>query len=87
MLGGEFIAADGCKLRSNASKEWSGKFADLEKKMGSRGKEIQSNITDNESARIMGAHGIIQGYNGLAMSDSKNQVIIHAEACGGVNES
>lgn len=137
LIGGEFLAADGCKLRSNASKEWSGKFSDLEKKeskiretieylikkhknndftiskidlknkirklnhkadkikefleanekkMGSRGREIQSNITDNESARIMGPHGIIQGYNGLAMSDSKNQVIIHAEACAGVNE-
>jgi transposase len=53
---------------------------------GSRGKEVQSNITDNESAKIQGPHGVIQGYNGIAVADSKNQVIIAAEAYGGVYE-
>jgi stalled ribosome alternative rescue factor ArfA len=54
--------------------------------MGSRGKEVQSNITDNESAKIQGPHGVIQGYNGIAVADSKNQVIIAAEVFGSVYE-
>jgi stalled ribosome alternative rescue factor ArfA len=53
---------------------------------GSRGKEVQSNITDNESAKIQGPHGVIQGYNGIAVADSKNQVIVAAEVYGGVYE-
>lgn len=32
LIGGEMFAIDGCKIPSNASKEWSGKRADLEKK-------------------------------------------------------
>jgi transposase len=32
LLGGTFFALDGCKLSSNASKEWSGKVGDLERK-------------------------------------------------------
>jgi transposase len=53
-----------------------------EAKIGPRGKEITSNITDNESAEMYTAHGIIQGYNGQALVDSKHQVIIHGEAFG-----
>ena len=32
LLGGTFFAIDGCKMASNASKQWSGKIRDLEKK-------------------------------------------------------
>ena len=32
LLGGSFFAIDGCKLSSNASKEWSGKISDLQKR-------------------------------------------------------
>src|SRR5210317_2655097 len=32
LLGGSFFAIDGCKISSNASKEWSGKIEDLKKK-------------------------------------------------------
>ena len=32
LIGGEMFAIDGCKLPSNASKEWSGTLSDLEKK-------------------------------------------------------
>jgi transposase len=53
-----------------------------EAKIGPRGKEITSNITDNESAEMYTAHGIIQGYNGQALVNSKRQVIIHGEAFG-----
>jgi transposase len=51
-------------------------------KQGARGKEVQSNITDNESAKIKTSHGMIQGYNGIALADEKNQVIIASEAFG-----
>ena len=117
LLGGTFFALDGCKLPSNASKEWSGKISDLVRKkeklekkveellkqqvdvdkqedkeekdvfsgwnrpkqverlrrkaerireflkghrerIGRTGKEIKSNVTDNESANMMTSHGI-----------------------------
>ncbi|NIP61803.1 MAG: IS1182 family transposase [Candidatus Dadabacteria bacterium] len=137
LIGKTMFAVDGCKLPSNASKEWSGTFKDLKKKqkkletlaellieknkendkkipshnsnddldrhlsninkkadkistflkdsepkIGPRGKEVQSNITDNESAKIKSSNGVIQGYNGIAVADDKNQVIIAAEAFG-----
>ncbi len=143
LLGGTEFALDGCKMSSNASKEWSGTFNDLAKKkdklektvdmlmkkhrikdieeeekksnkkddisrrlkklkakaekiehfleenkpkVKSRSGEAQSNITDNESAKIKSSHGVIQGYNGLALVDSKHQVIVHAEAFGSGHE-
>lgn len=138
LIGGEFLAVDGCKFASNSAKEWSGTFSDLEKKetkirktvefllekhkgsdrlgidcvarrqtiekleskadrirnflenneprLGPRGREIQSNVTDNQSARLKSAHGWVQGYNGVAMVDSKSQVILGAEVFGGNNE-
>jgi hypothetical protein len=147
------FAIDGCKLPSNASKEWSGKISDLNKKkvdleklltkvlfqhkefdnkdrikkiqkpfiktlgedkarherhvrriekklkkikqflstaepkLGFSGQEVQTNITDEESGRIKGPHGYIQGYNGIAIADSGSQVIIAAEAIGSGSES
>jgi transposase len=53
-----------------------------EPKRGKRGKELQSNVTDNDSAKMQTAHGVIQGYNGQALVDAKHQVILHAEAFG-----
>ena len=141
LLGGTVFALDGCKLPSNASKEWSGKISDLARKkekmekrvtellkrqveidkkdeeggkdifrgrnrttqmerlkrkaerirqflegngekMGRTGKEIKSNVTDNESANMLTSHGVVQGYNGQAMVDGKFQVIVHGEAFG-----
>jgi transposase len=141
LLGGTFFALDGCKLPSNASKEWSGKISDLVRKkeklekkveellrqqvdadqkedkegedifsgsnrsgqierlrrkaerireflkgngekIGRTGKEIKSNVTDNESANMMTSHGVVQGYNGQAVVDGKFQVIVHGEAFG-----
>jgi transposase len=139
LLGGSFFAIDGCKLSSNASKEWSGKISDLQKrkekiehklaalvedhieidkeehsvkekmtdsrerqihrleqqaakiekwlsendkKIGAYGKELHSNVTDNDSAKMHTSHGTVQGYNGQAIVDSKHQVIVHGEAIG-----
>jgi transposase len=133
LVGGEVFALDGCKLPSNASKEYSGTFDELRKKKGklaavleqliakhregdnktaddenrekkyrdkidkidlflsshepkkgtgSRGGELKSNVTDNESAKMKSGHGMVQGYNGLAVVDEKAQVIVAAEAYG-----
>jgi transposase len=141
LLGGTMFALDGCKLPSNASKEWSGTIAELRKKKdkietkvaqfleeqmetdrrqddppgprasgtsqqqqveklqrkaeliatwlaenqpkrGAAGRENQSNITDNDSAKMMTSHGAVQGYNSQALIDDKHQVIVHAEAFG-----
>ena len=144
MLGGTEFALDGCKMSSNASKEMSGTFSDLQKKkqkiektityliekherqdnkesgkesrkpgqnherrierlqakadkiehflaenkpkLKSRTGEAQSNITDNESAKMKTGHGVIQGYNGLALVDAKHQIVVHAEAFGSGQE-
>jgi transposase len=140
LLGHELFAIDGCKMPSNASKEWSGTFKELEQKrdkikrqiryhlnahkqqdkhqnrqdeqdqrrqqtietlnqafdridqflksqsprmgQGKIKKEVKSNITDNESAKMKTAKGTIQGYNGLAAVDKKHQIIIDAQAFG-----
>lgn len=140
LLGGTLFALDGCKLPTNASKEWSGKISALHKKketietrlkqlmeeqieedkkdlikkkvgfgvdrdgqierlkkkadrigkwleenepkIGFQGREIQSNITDNESATMPTSKGTIQGYNAQALLDAKHQIIVHGEAFG-----
>jgi transposase len=136
LLGGTHFSLDGCKLPSNASKQWSGSFKELkhkrnklEKKVrkivlehekadkdsgdsdhkksenqikrmnrqidridkflvenkpkkGKTKKEIQSNVSDNDSAKMPTAHGVIQGYNAQALVDDKHQIIIHVEAMG-----
>ena len=51
-------------------------------KIGRQGREIKSNITDNESATLVTSHGTIQGYNGQALVDSKRQVVVYGEAFG-----
>ncbi len=50
--------------------------------MGKSGKPIKSNITDNESAKMKTSKGVIQGYDGVTAVDSKQQVIVAAEAFG-----
>lgn len=141
LIGKEMFAVDGCKMPSNASKEWSGTKEELKHKKdkmeqaikqiltrhremdikekdkgiieqeekyvetikskvkkitqflkenddkpGKTGKPIKSNITDNQSAKMKTTHGVIQGYNGVAVVDDKHQVIVHAEAFGAAQE-
>ena len=59
----------------------------MEQKKGRGGQEIQSNVTDNESAMIHSSKGFIQGYIGIAVSDQKSQVITSAHAFGSANET
>ena len=49
---------------------------------GKKPKEVKSNITDNESAKMTTSKGTIQGYNGVATVDKKHQIIIDAQAFG-----
>jgi transposase len=49
-------------------------------KSGSEGKEIQSNVIDNQSVKMPMSHGVIQGYNAQALVDSKHQIILAAES-------
>lgn len=51
-------------------------------KKGRQCKEVQSNVTDNESAKMVSSHGVIQGYNANALVDEKHQVVVNAEAFG-----
>jgi transposase len=57
-------------------------LASAEPRIGASGNEVQSNITDNESAKIKGPHGYIQGYHALAAADSGCQILVAAEATG-----
>lgn len=140
LLGNELFAIDGCKLSSNAAKEWSGTFKELQQKRdklrrqiqhrlneharldqqatrdeermkrveqtiatldhaheridtflkitqprmgrGRQNKEVKSNITDNDSAKMTTSKGTIQGYTGVAAVDSKHQIIVDAQAFG-----
>jgi transposase len=137
LLGKEHFAIDGCKLSSNASKQWSGTHEELrerqqkmekaaqeivrrhrdrdereqhgpvaeqdekklatyrtkiqkiktcllsaKKNIGPSGNERKSNITDPDSAKMATTHGVIQGYNGVAMVDDRHQIVVHAEALG-----
>ncbi|WP_417697865.1 IS1182 family transposase [Psychromonas sp.] len=139
LIGRNMFAIDGCKIRSNASKEWSGTFDELERKQaklrrasqrilerhqaqdslgedevahdlkqkakldksaekiteylathqektGSKGKEVKSNITDPDSAKMTTSKGTIQGYNGIAINDDKHQIILQAQTWGSVGE-
>lgn len=49
---------------------------------GKRIKEVKSNLTDSESAKMTTSNGTIQGYNGVATVDKKHQIIIDAQTFG-----
>jgi transposase len=51
-------------------------------KRGRSGREVQSNVTDNESAKLVSAHGVVQGYNANALVEGSHQVVVYAEAFG-----
>ena len=65
------------KKKVKKIKAW---LRDNEDKPGKNGKPIKSNITDNESAKMKTGKGVIQGYDGVALTDAKHQVVVHAQA-------
>ena len=46
----------------------------------------KSNVTDNESAKMATAKGVIQGYTAVAAVDSRHQIIVAAQAHGSGSE-
>ena len=48
LLGHELFAIDGCKMRSNASKEWSGTFKELEQKRQKLKRLIQYHLSEHQ---------------------------------------
>ena len=74
---------DTLKKKVKKIKAW---LKENEDKPGKSGKPVKSNITDNDSAKMKTSHGVIQGYDGVAVIDSKHQVIVHAEAFGVAQE-
>jgi transposase len=53
-----------------------------EDKVGAQGRIKKSNVTDNESAKMLSSKGVIQGYTAVATVDRKHQIVVHAEAYG-----
>ncbi len=49
---------------------------------GTKGTIRKSNLTDNESAKMATAKGVMQGYCGVAVVDAKHQIIVDAQAHG-----
>jgi hypothetical protein len=49
---------------------------------GRRKQEVQSNITDNQSAKMTTSKGTIQGMACVTAADEKHQIIVHAQAFG-----
>ena len=61
-------------------------LATAPKRQGSKGKELKSNVTDPESAKMATSKGVIQGYAAQAAVDSTHQVIIAADVIGSGSE-
>jgi transposase len=53
-----------------------------EDRRGPKGTVRKSNRTDNESAKMATGKGVIQGYTGVAVVDTKHQIIVEAQAHG-----
>jgi hypothetical protein len=51
-----------------------------------KGPERKSNVTDNDSAKMATAKGVIQGYTGAATVDAACQIIVAAQAHGSGSE-
>jgi len=64
-----------------------GFLATHEPRRGAQGREVMSNVTDNESAKLKSGSGYVQGYNALALVDAKHQIIVHAEPVGQISEA
>jgi transposase len=64
-------------------KRW---LSENEDKVGPSGRVKKSNLTDNESAKMKTGKGVIQGYDGVTVTDARHQVVVHAQAYGEAQE-
>jgi transposase len=53
-----------------------------EPRLNQPGREVKSNLTDNDSAKLKTSGGFIQGYSALALTDSKHQIVVNAYPIG-----
>jgi transposase len=74
------------RLKHDAAQMRTWLKANAKDRKGVRAAVIQSNRTDNESAKIATSKGVIQGYTGVATVDDKAQVILDAQAHGSGSE-
>jgi len=58
----------------------------IEHTRGAGGCVKKSKVTDNDSAKMTTARGVIQGYDGVAMVDAAHQVVVEATAFGEAQE-
>jgi transposase len=56
------------------------------RRLNRKGKELKTNITDPDSAKLATSKGVIQGYAAQAAVDSAHQVIVAAEVTGSGSE-
>jgi len=70
---------DKLKKQADRIEKW---LKENDAKISSNGRELKSNLTDNDSALMLTSGGTIQGYNGQALVDDKHQIIVHAAAFG-----
>lgn len=61
-------------------------LATAPKRQGSKGKELKTNITDPDSAKMATSKGVIQGYAAQAAVDSSHQIIVAADVIGSGSE-
>lgn len=71
------------RAKAKKLKRW---LVEHEDKLGKTGKPKKSNLTDNDSAKMSTSHGVIQGYDAVAVVDATTQVVVHAEAYGEAQE-
>jgi len=70
------------RLQNDAAQIRQWLAANKEDRKGSKGSIRKSNRTDNDSAKMATAKGVIQGYTGVAAVDTKHQIIVDAQAHG-----
>jgi Transposase DDE domain len=70
------------RLQREAGKLKAWLAAHPEDKQSAKGRVRLSNRTDNESAKMATAKGVIQGYTGVAAVDEKHQIVVEAQAHG-----
>jgi transposase len=79
-------AVDNLQSRISRIREWL-KENPEDKRGVRKNRLIQSNVVDNESAKMPSSHGVVQGYIGVAAVDKKRQVAVYAEAFGESQEA
>lgn len=79
-----------CQARMDALRKEAARtrefLATTPKRIGSKGKELKTNVTDPESAKMATSKGVMQGYAAQAAVDSANQIIIAADVIGSGSE-